>query len=40
MKDHRRSSHSVSSIAAHIVWVAKYRCLVVSGNLKNNLKTW
>ena len=34
MKDQRRSSHTVSSLTAHIVWVTKYRYPVLKGDIQ------
>ena len=31
---HRRSSHTVSSLTAHIVWVTKYRYPVLKGDIQ------
>jgi len=38
MKDHRRSSHSISSITAHIVWVTKYRYPVLRGDIQKRCR--
>ncbi len=34
MKDHRRSSHTVSRLTAHVVWVTKYRYGVLQGDVQ------
>ena len=38
MKDHRRSSHTVSSLTAHIVWVTKYRYPVLQGDVQKRCR--
>jgi len=38
MKDHRRSSHTVSSLTAHIVWVTKYRYPVLQGDIQKRCR--
>ncbi len=38
MKDHRRSSHTVSSLTAHIVWVTKYRYPVLQGEIQKRCR--
>jgi len=38
MKDHRRSSHTVSSLTAHIVWVTKYRYPVLQGEVQKRCR--
>ena len=38
MKDHRRSSHRVSSLTAHIVWVTKYRYPVLQGDIQKRCR--
>jgi putative transposase len=34
MKEQRRSSHTVSVLTAHIVWVTKYRYQLFKGNIQ------
>ena len=34
MEDYRRSSHTVSRMSAHIVWVTKYRYHVLKGDVQ------
>lgn len=38
MKDHRLSSHTVSSLTAHIVWVTKYRHPVLQGDVQKRCR--
>ena len=38
MKDHRRSSHTVSSLTAHVVWVTKYRYRVLRGDVQKRCR--
>ena len=38
MKDQRRSSHTVSSLTAHIVWVTKYRYPVLQGDVQKRCR--
>lgn len=34
MEEYRKSSHSVSRLSVHLVWVAKYRYHVLKGDIK------
>ena len=38
MEDYRRSSHTVSRMSAHIVWVTKYRYHVLKGNVQQRCR--
>ena len=38
MKDHRRISHTVSSLTAHVVWVTKYRYPVLRGDIQKRCR--
>ena len=38
MKDHRRGSHTVSSLTAHVVWVTKYRYPVLQGDIQKRCR--
>lgn len=38
MKEHRRSSHTVSSLKAHIVWVTKYHYPVLTGSIQSRCR--
>ena len=38
MKEHRRSSHTVSHLTAHIVWVTKYRYPVLRGDIQQRCR--
>jgi len=38
MKDHRRSSHTVSNLTAHVVWVTKYRYPVLQGDIQKRCR--
>jgi putative transposase len=38
MKEFRYSSHTVSSITAHLVWVTKYRYAVLKGNIQKRCR--
>jgi len=38
MEDYRRSSHTVSKMNAHIVWVTKYRYHVLKGDIQLRCK--
>lgn len=38
MEDYRRSSHTVSRMSAHIVWVTKYRYHVLKGDVQQRCR--
>jgi putative transposase len=38
MKENRYGSHSVTRLTAHIVWVMKYRYLVLEGNIQKRCR--
>ena len=38
MEDYRRSSHTVSNMSAHIVWVTKYRYHVLKGDIQKRCR--
>ncbi len=38
MVDYRRTSHSVSRLAVHIVWVTKYRYHVLKGDVQGRTR--
>ena len=38
MKDHRRGSHTVNSLTAHVVWVTKYRYPVLQGDIQKRCR--
>jgi putative transposase len=38
MIDYRKSSHSVSQMSAHIVWVTKYRYQVLQGDIQQRCR--
>lgn len=38
MEDYRKSSHTVSRMSAHIVWVTKYRYHVLKGNVQQRCR--
>ena len=38
MEDYRRSSHTVSNMSAHIVWVTKYRYHVLKGDVQKRCR--
>ena len=38
MEDYRRSSHTVSKMNAHIVWVTKYRYHVLKGDIQSRCR--
>jgi putative transposase len=38
VKDHRRNSHTVSRLTAHIVWVTKYRYPVLQGYIQKRCR--
>ena len=39
MQDHRRNSHTVSRLTAHIVWVTKYRYPVLQGDIQKRCRS-
>lgn len=38
MKEHRRSSHTVSNLTVHLVWVTKYRYPVLVGDIQKRCR--
>ena len=38
MENYRRSSHTVSKMSAHIVWVTKYRYHVLKGDIQSRCR--
>ncbi|MBP8041180.1 MAG: IS200/IS605 family transposase, partial [Bacteroidales bacterium] len=38
MEDYRKSSHTVSRMSAHIVWVTKYRYHVLKGDVQQRCR--